>query len=269
MMMRNGSRSIDLNCDLGEGATHDAELMPLVSSANIACGEHAGDAGTMAAAVALARRHGVAIGAHPGHADREHRGRRELPITPEEAAALVVRQVSALAEVAGAPPRHVKLHGGLYHQVGRNPALAAAIVDGLVAHWPDAVLVAFAGSPLVGVARSHGLAVAEEAFIDRGYAPDGTLVPRSQPGGMISDVRDAAVRAVRLVEQGAIVAIDGTEIPVRADTLCLHGDGPDAVAMARAVRSAFGVAGIEVRRRGDGHAGETQHGRGTPRPPAV
>jgi UPF0271 protein len=148
----------------------------------------------------------------------------------------------------------VKLHGGLYHQVGRDPALAAAVVDGLAAHWPDAVLVAFAGSPLVAVARSRGLAVAEEAFLDRGYAPDGTLVPRSQPGGMISDIRDAAVRAVRLVEQRAIVAIDGSEIPVRADTLCLHGDGPDALAMARAVRSAFEAAGIEVRRRDDGQA---------------
>lgn len=239
-------RAIDLNCDLGEGGTHDAALMPLVSSANIACGGHAGDRGTMADAVALARRHGAAIGAHPGHPDRGHFGRRELPITPEEAAALVVRQVSTLADVAGEAPRHVKLHGGLYHHVGRDRGLAAAVVDALADHWPQVVVVAFAGSVLVDVARCRGLAVAEEAYIDRAYATDGTLVPRSRPDALINGADEAAARAVRLACAGVVATVDGSELPIRADTLCIHGDGPNAVAIARATRAALEGVGMRI-----------------------
>jgi 5-oxoprolinase (ATP-hydrolysing) subunit A len=249
-MTRQPRLTIDLNCDLGEGGPHDAELMPLVSSANIACGGHACDAATMAAAVALARRHGVAIGGHPGHVDREHFGRRELPITPAEAAALVIDQVAALEALAGEPPRHVKLHGGLYHQVGRDEALGEAVVQAILARWPCMVLVAFAGSPLVAVARRHGLAVAEEAFLDRAYAADGSLLPRSQPGAMIDDPHEAAARAVRLVCEGVVEAIDGRRLPITADTLCIHGDGATSLAIARAVREAFDRAGIVVAPRG-------------------
>jgi UPF0271 protein len=238
--------TIDLNCDLGEGAPHDAALMPLVTSANIACGGHAGDDATMAATVALARRHGVAIGAHPGHADREHFGRRELPLAPHAASALVVGQVERLQAVAGEPPRHIKLHGGLYHQVARDAALATAVADAIVARWPRMVVIAPAGSRLVTAARGRGLAVAEEAFIDRAYAPDGTLVPRSEPGAVIADPRAGAERAVRLVQEGVVEAADGGLIRLRADTLCIHGDGPDPVGLARAVRSALVAAGIHV-----------------------
>ena len=238
--------TIDLNCDLGEGGPHDADLMPLVSSANIACGGHAGDASTMAAAVALARRQGVAIGAHPSHADREHFGRRELPITPDEAAALVIDQVAVLEAVAGEPPRHVKLHGGLYHQAGRDEAIGEAVVRAILNRWPCMVLVAFAGSPLVAVARRHGLGMAEEAFLDRAYVPDGSLMPRSQPGAMIDDPDEAAARAVRLVCKGVVEAIDGTLLPMAADTLCVHGDGIRSLAIATAVRDAFKRAGIPV-----------------------
>lgn len=245
-MTRHKTRSIDLNCDLGEGAPYDADLMRLVSSANIACGGHAGDAESMAAAVALARQHGVAIGAHPGHADRAHFGRRELAITPDEAAALVTDQVAALEAVAGEPPRHVKLHGGLYHQAGRDVTLGEAIVRAIVARWPCAVLIAFAGSPLVAVARSRGLTVAQEAFIDRGYAPNGALVPRCQPGAEIADPGVAAARAVRLVHEGVVEAIDGTPLPIAADTLCLHGDGVAVVEAADAVREALLAEGVAI-----------------------
>jgi len=240
--------TIDLNCDLGEGAAHDAAVMPLVTSANIACGGHAGDAASMAATVALARRHGVAIGAHPGHADREHFGRRQLPITPEAAAALVVAQVVRLAAVAGEPPRHVKLHGGLYHQVARDAALATAVADGLAARWPETILVAPAGSRLVAVARARGLAVAEEAFIDRAYAADGSLVARSEPGAVIADRWQAAERAVRLVREGVVESSDGATLPLAADTLCIHGDGVDPAGLAIAVREALEGAGIHVAR---------------------
>lgn len=239
-------RTIDLNCDLGEGGPHDADLMPLMSSANIACGGHAGDACTMAAAVALARRYGVAIGGHPGHADPDHFGRRELPITPTEAVALVIDQVATLEAVAGEPPRHIKLHGGLYHQASRDEAIGEAIVKAILARWPRMVLVAFAGSPLVAVAHRHGLSVAEEAFLDRGYAPDGSLVPRSEPGAMIDDPHEAAARAVRMVCEGVIEAIDGTLLPITADTLCLHGDGPQAVAILARVRAALQDAGVGI-----------------------
>jgi 5-oxoprolinase (ATP-hydrolysing) subunit A len=239
--------TIDLNGDLGEGGPHDAAVMPLVTSANIACGGHAGDDATIAAAVALARRHGVVIGAHPGHADREHFGRRELPLSPAAAAALVVEQIERLAAIAGEPPRHVKLHGGLYHQVAHDAGLAGAVAMAIAGRWPGMILFAPAGSRLVEVARARGLVVAEEAFIDRAYAADGTLVPRSHPGAVITDPRLATERAVQLVREGVVEASDGSVIQVRADTLCIHGDGRDPVGLAAAVRQALASAGIEMR----------------------
>jgi 5-oxoprolinase (ATP-hydrolysing) subunit A len=247
-MNREPRVTIDLNCDLGEGAPHDAAVMPLVTSANIACGGHAGDEATMAATVALARRHGVAIGAHPGHADREHCGRRSLAITPDAAAAVVLEQVGRLAAVAGEPPRHVKLHGGLYHQVAHEEPLAKAVAAALAARWPDMILVAPARSLLVAVGRRLGLVVAEEAFIDRAYAADGTLVPRSESGAIIADPRAAAERAVRLVQDESVESVDGGVVRVHADTLCIHGDGPDPAGLARAVREALERAVIRVAR---------------------
>lgn len=246
--MRPPRTTIDLNCDLGEGAPHDAAVMPLVTSANIACGGHAGDEATMAATVALARRHGVAIGAHPGHVDRAHFGRWERPIAPADAAALVVEQVARLAAVAGEPPRHVKLHGSLYHQVARDELLAGAVADAIAARWPTMIVIAPAGSVLVSVARTHGLAVAEEAFIDRAYQADGSLVDRAQPGAVIADPWEAAERAVRFVRDGAVEAADGVRLALTADTLCIHGDGVDPVALATAVREALERAGIGVAR---------------------
>ncbi len=240
------ARSIDINADVGEGAGHDAALMPLISSANIACGGHAGDDATMAEAAALARKHGVAIGAHPGHTDRDHFGRRELPVTPEAAATLVIDQVARLERIASATPRHVKLHGGLYHQVARDPRLAAAVTEAIAARWPGMRLITPAGSQLAGVARDHGLAVATEAFGDRGYAADGRLVPRSQPGALITNPADAAERAVQLACEGAVTAVDGTRLAITADTLCIHGDGPSAVGIASAVRTALAAAGVAV-----------------------
>jgi len=239
--------TIDLNCDLGEGALHDAELMPLVSSANVCAGEHAGDAGIMAATVKLAIQHGVAVGAHPGHADPGHAGRRELPIGPADCAQLVDRQVAAVAAVAGDALHHVKLHGGLYHQVGRDARLADAVARMLADRWRRLVVYAPAGSLFGVVARGHGLGVAEEAFVDRGYLADGRLVPRGQPGALLDDPAAAAARAVRLVCAGCVGTFDGGEIRLAADTLCLHGDGPRAVEIARAVRDALVTAGIGLR----------------------
>jgi len=247
-------RSIDLNADVGEGCATDAELVPLVSSVNIACGAHAGDAGTMRAAVALALRHGAAIGAHPGFADREHFGRRELPIAPAEAALLVAAQVrllDAAAARAGAAVGHVKLHGALYNQAARDRHLAAAVaaaVATLNASRPvPLALVALAGSVLLDEARAHGLTALGEAFADRTYRADGSLSPRSEPGALITDAAAAASQALRIAREGSVVATDGRVVAVTAATVCLHGDGDGAVAFARRIRQDLAAAGIAVR----------------------
>lgn len=239
--------AIDLNCDLGEGAGHDADLMRLVTSANVCCGLHAGSAELMAATVRLAVRLGVAVGAHPGHADRDHFGRRELPISPADCAAAVEAQIEALAAVAGAALHHVKLHGGLYHQVGRDRVLAVAVATMLAARWPRLVVYAQAGSQLAAAARDRGLAVAEEAFIDRRYRADGSLAPRSSPEAVIDDPAEAAAQAVRLAAGRGVCSVEGGEIRIAADTLCLHGDGPRAVEVAMAARGALVAAGIPLR----------------------
>ena len=239
--------TIDLNCDLGEGAAHDAALMPLVTSANVCCGLHAGSSELMAATVQLAMQHGVAVGAHPGHADRNHFGRREMAITPSECAAVIDSQIAAVAAAAGAALHHVKLHGGLYHQVGREAPLAEAVATMLADRWPQLVIYAQAGSQFVSIARGRGLAVAEEAFVDRCYLADGGLAPRSAAGATIDDPAEAAAQAVRLAAEGVVRTIDGGELRVAADTLCIHGDGPRAIEIASAVRAALAAAGIDVR----------------------
>ena len=251
-MNRRGS--IDLNADVGEGAGFDGELVPFVSSVNIACGAHAGDLGTMRAAVALALRHGAAIGAHPGFADREHFGRRELPVLPAEAAALVVGQARVLQGVAaglGARVGHVKLHGALYNIAARDRAVAAAVADAISeaarefgAPWK---LVALAGGELLRAGWSRGLPVAGEAFADRAYARDGSLVARSEPGAVITDAGAAVEQALRIAGEGTVLALDGTAVPVEADTICIHGDSPGAAALARRIRGALESAGIAVR----------------------
>jgi UPF0271 protein len=240
-------RTVDLNCDLGEEAGQDAALMPLVSSANIACGAHAGNAATMAATVALARRHGTAIGAHPGFADRENFGRVERPVGPAEAARLVNEQIAALARFAGADLRHVKLHGALYNQVARDPALAAAVADGLAAEWPGLVVLALAGSEFVRAARRRGLTVAEEVFADRTYRADGSLTPRSRTDALIHDEETAVAQVRRMVREGRVRSVDGGDATVRADTVCVHGDGARAAAFAARLRVALAECGVTVK----------------------
>jgi UPF0271 protein len=248
-----GRISIDLNADVGEGSGHDEDLIPLVSSVNISCGAHAGDVGTMRRALELARRYGAAIGAHPGFADREHFGRRELAVSPAEAAALVLGQALVLESAAaglGARVGHVKLHGALYNMAARDPALAAAVVEALAtrnrasAHpW---ALVALAGSVMATLGRSAGLRVLGEAFADRGYAPDGALVPRPGRGALLAE-EDAVAQALRIAREGSVLSVDGTVVPVEAETICLHGDGPHAVPLARRLRAGLEAAGIAVR----------------------
>jgi UPF0271 protein len=241
---------IDLNCDLGEGAGRDAELMPLIASANIACGAHAGDEPTMRAAVELALKHGVAIGAHPGFADRAHFGRCELPVTPAEAATLVFQQIQTLQEIAvraGAYVRYVKLHGALYNMASRDRALAEAIVDAVGGIEKKPMLYVLAGSQLEQAARARrGIQVVAEVFADRTYQPDGSLTPRSQPGALIEDAGAAVAQVLRMVREGRVRATDGTDVPIQADTVCVHGDGPHAVEFVRRLRADLQAAGVAV-----------------------
>jgi UPF0271 protein len=240
---------IDLNCDLGEGAGHDAELMPLITSANIACGAHAGDEATMRATVALAKKHGVAIGAHPGFADRANFGRIELPVTPDEVQGLVHSQVMQLQRIAhslGARLAHVKPHGALYNLAAREPDVARAVVDAIYEVDPRLILFGLAGSHLIAAAEACGLPVASEVFADRTYQADGTLTPRSRPGALITDENIAVVQALRMVREGHVRATDGTDVAIRVETICLHGDGAHPVEFARRLRSELTAAGIEI-----------------------
>lgn len=241
--------SVDLNADLGEGTGDDAALLELVSSASIACGGHAGDADTMRAALQAAKAHGVTVGAHPGFADRAHFGRRRLALPPEELDAQLRHQVRRLVEMAeeeGVAVRYVKLHGALANMAAEEPAVAAlafAAVEGLV---KDLAILAIDNSAQVEVAEALGFPVIREAYADRAYLPDGLLVPRSEPGAVLHDPALIAGRALRLARYGELVAVDGTILPTTARSLCIHGDTPEAVAIARAVREALDGAGIAV-----------------------
>jgi UPF0271 protein len=238
-------RRIDLNCDLGEGSGHDAELMPLITSANIACGAHAGDEATMRATVALAQRHGVAIGAHPGFADRGNFGRSEMALTGSELGRLVTEQIGLLRELA--PVRQVKPHGALYNLAARDAATAAVVAAAVRKADASLVLFGLAGSELVRAGRACGLRVAEEVFADRTYQRDGALTPRSRSDALIRDEGSAVAQVLRMIREGVVRATDGTDVPIVADTVCLHGDGMHAVEFARRLRTELAKAGVEVR----------------------
>ena len=250
------ARSIDLNADLGEsfGAWtmgDDLGMLAFVTSANVACGFHAGDPRGIDRTVALVVKAGVVLGAHPSHYDLRGFGRRTIAADPAEIEADVLYQVGALAAFAsshGTALYHVKPHGALYNQAAVDPGLARAIARGVARASRGLVLVGAASSKAMReAAEGEGLRFAAEAFADRAYEKDGTLVPRGRAGAVITDSGEAAARAVRIACEGQIAAIDGTVIPVAADTLCLHGDTPGAVAHARAVRTALEAAGISLR----------------------
>jgi UPF0271 protein len=248
-------RAIDLNSDLGEsfGAHRigfDAELFPLISSANVACGFHGGDPRVMERTVAAADAHGVAVGAHPGFPDLVGFGRREIAATPDEVRTDTLYQIGALdafCRAAGLPLQHVKAHGALYNRAVKDPALAAAIAAAVAAYDRRLVFLAQPGTALFAAAEATGLPMAREGFADRAYNPDGTLVARSVPGAVITDPEVAAERALRLVRDGRVATIDGQELELSVDSLCIHSDTPSAVPMVQAIRRRFDEAGIVVR----------------------
>jgi UPF0271 protein len=247
-------RSLDLNCDMGESygpwsVGNDTALLDYVTSANIACGFHAGDPATMHKTVQLAIEKGVAVGAHPSLPDLQGFGRRAMSITPDEAYDLIVYQVGALAgfaRVLGGRLSHVKPHGALYNMAVMDKGLSQAIAAGVKDTDPSLVLFGLAFSELVHAGEEAGLTVANEVFADRTYQANGSLTPRSQPNAMIKDV-DASIEHVRrMVEDGKVKSLQGTEVAVRADTLCIHGDEPTALDFVQKIRKALLDSGIRL-----------------------
>ncbi len=240
---------LDLNADLGEGVGDDLALLDIVSSASIACGGHAGDEGSMRAALRAAKARGVVAGAHPGFPDRETFGRRRRLLPPEELDATVRAQVRGLVELGeaeGWPVRYVKLHGALANMAAEEPSIAALFFAAVAGLARDLAVLAIDGSAQVEVAEALGFRVIREAYADRAYQPDGLLVPRQMPGAVLHDRAAIAARALRLAEAGELVAADGTVLATRAVSLCVHGDTPDAVGIARAVRDGLVGAGVEI-----------------------
>ena len=242
--------SVDLNSDLGEGAGFDQELLSLVTSANIACGFHAGDAETMRRTIELARSNGVAVGAHPSLFDRENFGRTELPVPADQVFAAVTYQLGvfqAIAESVGAKINHIKPHGALYNMAARNKDLADAVVRAVCEIERTLLLFAPGNSALAAAGRTHGLSVVAEVFADRNYLDDGGLVPRTRPDALLHDPEAAAIRVVRMIRDGRVQSIDGADVAINAETVCVHGDTPDAVKFARALRQHLEKQGVKVR----------------------
>jgi 5-oxoprolinase (ATP-hydrolysing) subunit A len=246
---------IDLNGDVGEsfGAYeigHDAALIPLLTSVNIACGFHAGDPGVMRATVALAREHGTAAGAHPGFPDLVGFGRREMKATPREVEDLVTYQIGALAAIAAAQGvrlAHVKPHGALYNMAARDVDLADAIARAIAAVDPSLALFGLPGSQSLEAAQRHKVRAVSEAFADRAYRRDGSLVPRNEPGAVIDDEQIVVTRAVAIARERMVIAADGTPVALDVQTICVHGDTPGAAVLASRIRKALNDAGVQVR----------------------
>ncbi len=243
---------IDFNCDMGESfgsykLGYDEEVIKHITSANIACGFHAGDPGWMRRTVRMAEERGVAIGAHPSFPDLQGFGRRNMAVTPEEAKNDIVYQIGALTAFTGSKElQHVKLHGAMYNMAADGGDLAKAVCEAILEVDPDMILVVLAGTRWYDVALEMGLRVAREAFADRALNADGTLVSRSKPGSVIHDVSEVVERSIKMITQDKATAISGEEVEVHADTLCLHGDTPGAVEMAAALNSGFKSAGVEI-----------------------
>ncbi|HEU5247152.1 MAG TPA: 5-oxoprolinase subunit PxpA [Candidatus Udaeobacter sp.] len=241
--------SVDLNADLGEGAGHDEELFELISSANIATGFHAGDSDSMHAAVSAAKKCGVAVGAHPSFFDRENFGRKELKISNQEVFDAVAYQLGvfqAIASAVGMRPNHVKPHGALYNMAVHDQELADAIARAIESVDPKLILFAPDKSELARAGEAHGLQIAREIFADRNYLNDGWLVPRTRPDALLHDPNEAAERVLRMLREGKVRSVEGRDVDVRGETICIHGDTPGAVEFARNLRSQLEHEGVRI-----------------------
>ncbi|BDF32003.1 LamB/YcsF family protein [Lachnospiraceae bacterium] len=246
--------TVDLNCDLGESFGNykcglDEEVIRYISSANVACGFHASDPAVMTRTVALARENGVSVGAHPGYPDLQGFGRRDMDASPAEVKAMVQYQIGALeafCTAQGISLAHVKPHGAMYNMAGRDETLAEAICEGIYEVDPGLVLLGLSGSRMLEAAKRTGLKCAKEVFADRAYEEDGTLVARNVPGALITDEDEAVERVLRIVKDGVVTAITGRDIEVAADSVCIHGDGPKALAFAAKIRKALEREAVRI-----------------------
>jgi len=241
---------IDLNADVGEECGDDAALIPLLTSANVCCGAHAGGPDTMRRTIDLCLRHGVRLGAHVSYPDREHFGRRDLDLPPAEISATVTAQLQALsgiARAAGGELRYLKAHGALYHRMAWDAVVADAVIAALDAFGPKLPLLTLPGSVAMQRAEAAGIVAVGEAFADRGYQDDGQLQPRDLPGALLKDVGEVSSRALAWVRGGLMQSVSGKPFELEARSLCVHGDTPGAVAMAAALRSVLMDAGVELK----------------------
>jgi len=241
--------SVDINADLGEGSGHDAELFELISSANIATGFHAGDSDTMHAAISTAKKHDVAVGAHPSFFDRENFGRKELTISNEEVFEAVAYQLGIFQAIASAldvRPNHVKPHGALYNMAVRDAKLADAIARAIKSVDSRLILFAQDKSDLARAGEAHGLQIAREIFADRNYLNDGWLVPRTRPDALLRDPKEAAQRVLRMLREGKVRSVEGSDVAVRGESICVHGDTPGAVEFARELRTQLESEGVKI-----------------------
>lgn len=248
-------KTVDLNCDLGEsfGAYtigRDSDVIPLISSANIACGWHAGDAVVMSQTVRAAVESGISIGAHPGFPDLVGFGRRNMTVTPTEAKAYIQYQVGALnafCTAEGVKMQHVKPHGALYNMAAKDEALARAICEGIASVSDDLILMGLSGSLMADAAAAIGIPFASEVFADRAYEDDGSLVARSKPGAVITDDNEAAARVVEMALHGTVTSVNGKKIAIEADSVCVHGDNAHALEFVKLIRSRLSENGVEIK----------------------
>lgn len=233
---------IDINCDMGEGLENEADLMPYISSANIACGYHAGDAGTMKQVIELCMQHGVNIGAHPSFADRDNFGRSPMQLPSTMVYDLITAQLAIIKNIAtacGARLSHLKPHGALYNMAAKDPLLAYAIARAVKDFDPGLVYFGLSGTVMIAEAKKIGLQTANEVFADRTYQRDGTLTPRTEPNALLQDVEAVKKQVNKFVKEQRVTTVTGEEIPIQADTICLHGDGAHALEFAKAIHKTF------------------------------
>lgn len=246
------TKQIDLNCDMGEGMDNDAKLMPLISSANIACGYHAGNDSIMRATVALAKLSGVSIGAHPGFADKENFGRTEMQLSSNELYQLIWDQLTIMKTItqeASVAMHHVKPHGALYNMAARDAVMARIICQAVKDFDANLILYGLSGSYLISEAKALGLTTASEVFADRTYQDNGSLTPRSQPNAMIHNQASSLAQVLQMIQEQTVESVTGKTIPLSAETICIHGDGPHALSFAQQINTALQTASIKIQSR--------------------
>lgn len=242
--------SVDLNCDLGEGFLNDELLYPYISSANIACGYHAGDLDTITKSIDYCLAHNVAIGAHPGFNDKQNFGREEIQLSAERLQDLVMHEILVVRFAAmkmGAKLHHVKLHGAMYNMAARDKAMALTVADAVLRVDPNLILYGLSGSYLISEAKALGLQTCSEVFADRTYQPDGSLTSRSQPNALITSTEASITQVLQMVQQQTVTCLDGTFIPLVAETICLHGDGEHAVTFAKQIHKTLKQHNIDIK----------------------